>query len=163
MSAADPDANSTETLQGFTKEGLAELDTQFHKLVDDGKLANVVTLIARNGEIVHRDAYGVQDVSAPSPTPVKATSIYRIASMLKPLISATMMMLWEEELWTLDDPVSKFIPEFKGLKVKVEREDGEAEVVPQEKPMSMMQLMSHTAGFAGRGEYDADNLRKGDL
>lgn len=164
MSANDPDANSAETIQGFSKEGLAEFDVQFHKLVDDGKLANVVTLIARHGEIVHCDAYGVKDVSAPSPTPVKTDSIYRIASMLKPIMGAAMMMLWEEDKWTLEDPVSKFIPEFAELKVKIERDDGETELVPQATPMKMKHLMSHTAGFRGRGEYTGvHDLRQGDL
>jgi CubicO group peptidase (beta-lactamase class C family) len=164
MSANDPDANSAETIQGFSKEGLAEFDVQFHKLVDDGKLANVVTLIARHGEIVHCDAYGVKDVSAPSPTPVKTDSIYRIASMLKPIMGAAMMMLWEEDKWALEDPVSKFIPEFAELKVKIERDDGETELVPQATPMKMKHLMSHTAGFRGRGEYTGvHDLRQGDL
>lgn len=163
MSATDSDANSNETLQGFTKEGLADLDTQFHKMVDQGTLANVVTLIARNGKIVHHDAYGVQDVSSPTAIPVKRTSIYRIASMLKPLIGTTMMMLWEEGLWALDDHVSKFIPEFRELKVKIEREDGKIEFVSQDTPMTMRQLMSHTAGFAEWKDYEANNLKKGDL
>jgi CubicO group peptidase (beta-lactamase class C family) len=164
MSANDPDANSAETIQGFSKEGLAELDVQFHKLVDDGKLANVVTLIARHGEIVHCDAYGVKNVSAPSPTPVKTDSIYRIASMLKPIMGAAMMMLWDEGKWALEDPVSRFIPEFAELKVKIERDDGETELVPQATPMKMKHLMSHTAGFRGRGEYTGvHDLKKGDL
>ncbi|KAH8661670.1 beta-lactamase/transpeptidase-like protein [Tricladium varicosporioides] len=163
MSTSGPLESSDSSLQGFTKDGLAELNSQFHKLVDDGKLANIVTLIARHGEIVHRDAYGVHDVSTAVPVPVKTTSIYRIASMLKPIMAAAMMMLWEEGLWTLEDPVSKFIPEFSDLKVKVENEGGEVELVDQDTPMTMKQLMSHTAGFVGRGEYDANLLRKGDL
>ncbi|CZR63189.1 uncharacterized protein PAC_13085 [Phialocephala subalpina] len=163
MSTSDPLESSDGSLQGFTKDGLAEFDTQFHKLVDEGKLANVVTLIARHGEIVHRDAYGVHDVSAAIPVPIKTTSIYRIASMLKPIMAAAMMMLWEEGLWALEDPVCKFIPEFSDLKVKVENEGGEVELVDQDTPMTMKQLMSHTAGFVGRGEYDANHMRKGDL
>lgn len=163
MSTSDLLESSDGLLQGFTNDGLSEFDTQFHKLVDDGKLANVVTLIARHGEIVHRDAYGVHDVSAAVPVPVKTTSIYRIASMLKPIMAAAMMMLWEEGVWALEDPVSKFIPEFSDLKVKVENEGEEIKLVNQDTPMTMKQLMSHTAGFVGRGEYDANYMRKGDL
>jgi len=66
-------------------------------------------------------------------------------------------MLWEEGKWALEDPVSKFIPEFEGLKVK--QEDGE--LVPQASPMTMKQLMSHSAGFGQRSEYP--DLRTGDL
>ncbi|PMD22518.1 beta-lactamase/transpeptidase-like protein [Hyaloscypha hepaticicola] len=149
---------STDNLQGFSKEGLAELDARFHALIDEGQQANVVNLIARHGQIVHCDAYGVQDVSATPPVPVKTDSIYRIASMTKPLTSAVAMMLWEEGKWALEDPVSKFIPEFEGLKVKQEN----GELVAQASPMTMKQLMSHTAGFAGRTEYPAE-LRAGDL
>ena len=163
MSTSDPLESSDGSLQGFTKDGLAEFDTQLHKLVDDGKLANIVTLIARHGEVVHRDAYGVHDVSATIPVPVKTTSIYRIASMLKPIMAAAMMMLWEEGRWALEDPVSKFIPQFSDLKVKVENEGGEVKLVDQDTPMTMKQLMSHTAGFPGREEYDAYHMRKGDL
>jgi CubicO group peptidase (beta-lactamase class C family) len=70
-----------------------------------------------------------------------------------------MMMLWEEDKWALDDVVSKFVPEFEGLKVK--QEDGE--LVPQETPMTMRHLMSHSAGFGSRGEYADIELRGGTL
>jgi CubicO group peptidase (beta-lactamase class C family) len=82
----------------------------------------VVTLIARHGEIVNLDAYGVLDVSAPVPVPARTDSIFRIASMTKPITGAAMMMLWEEGKWALDDPVAKHIPQFAGLKVR--RKDG---------------------------------------
>ena len=163
MSAPDPDAKTTNPPQESTQADFADLDAQFHKLVDDGKLANVVTLVARHGKVLHRDAYGLQSVSATDPVPVKTTSIYRIASMLKPLIGTAMMLLWEEGLWTLDDPVSKFIPSFATLKVRVKKDDGEFELVDQETPMNMRQLMSHTAGFISRDECAKHDLRKGDL
>src|SRR5271165_6975378 len=91
-------------IQGFTRDGLAAFNRQFHALVDEHKLANVVTLIARHGEIVNLDSYGVLDVSAEAPAPVRADSIFRIASMTKPITGAAMMMLWEEGKWALDDP-----------------------------------------------------------
>ena len=150
-------STDTDTIQGFTKDGLAEFNAQFHALVDDGKLANVVTLIARHGEIVNYDAYGVLNISATPPVPVKTDSIFRIASMAKPLTAAAMMMLWEHGKWALEDPVSKFIPEFEDLKVK--QEDGK--LVEQASPMTMKQLMSHSTGFGARWEYDG--LRTGDL
>ena len=157
MSATDSVANHTDTIQGFSKESLAEFNTRFHALVDDGKLANVVTLIARHGEIVNCDAYGVLDVSATPPVPAQTDSIFRIASMTKPITAAAMMMLWEEGKWALEDPVFKFIPEFEDLKVR--RDDGE--LVPQASPMTMKQLMSHSAGFGARSDYP--DLRGGTL
>jgi CubicO group peptidase (beta-lactamase class C family) len=147
------------TLQGFTSEGLAAFNAGFHQLVDDRKLANVVTLIARHGEIVNLDAYGVLDASEDPARPVQADSIFRIASMTKPITGAAMMMLWEEGKWRLDDPVAKHIPEFEGLLVR--RKDGGP--VPQASPMTMAQLMSHSAGFGRAQDYADVNLREGDL
>jgi CubicO group peptidase (beta-lactamase class C family) len=144
-------------LRGFTAEGLAAFNAQFHKLVDDRKLANVVTLIARHGQVVNLDAYGVLDVSAP--TPCQTDSIFRIASMTKPITGAAMMMLWEEGKWGLEDPVAKHISEFEGLKVK--QKDGS--LADQARPMTMAQLMSHSAGFGRALEYADANLRGGDL
>jgi CubicO group peptidase (beta-lactamase class C family) len=150
----------TDRTQIFTNEDIADLNAKFHELVDDGKLANVVTLVAHRGKIVNCDAYGVHDVSASPSIPVTTDSIFRIASMTKPITSAAMMMLWEEDKWALEDPVSRFVPEFEGLKVKRE-EDGE--LVPQETPMTMRQLMSHSAGLGGRNEYDDLDVRGGTL
>jgi len=146
-------------LQGFTEAGLAAFNAEFHRLVDDKKLANVVTLVARHGEIVNLDAYGAMDASDPARGPVKADSIFRIASMTKPITGAAMMMLWEEGKWRLDDRLEDHIPEFKGLKVKTK----DRGLVEQETPMTMAQIMSHTAGFGRAGEYGDVNLRGGDL
>jgi CubicO group peptidase (beta-lactamase class C family) len=152
-------APAAASRQGFTAEGLKAFNDQFHRLVDEKKLANVVTLIARHGEIVNLDAYGVLDVSADPPVPCQTDSIFRIASMTKPITGAAMMMLWEEGKWALDDPVAKHIPEFEGLKVR--RKDGDP--IAQASPMTMAQLMSHSAGFGRAGEYEGVNLREGDL
>ena len=134
--ADDQAAVVTDTLQGFTKSGLAAFNAGFHKLVDDRKLANVVTLVARHGEIVNLDAYGVLDTSETPARPVKTDSIFRIASMTKPITGAAMMMLWEEGKWALDEPVAKHIPEFEGLLV---RRKGGAPVA-QDTPMTMAQV-----------------------
>ncbi len=150
-------ATHAANLRGFTAEGLAAFNAGFHQLVDDKKLANVVTLVARHGEIVNLDAYGVLDVSDPKPAQVD--SIFRIASMTKPITGAAMMMLWEEGRWKLDDPVAKHIPAFEGLLVR--RKDGGP--VAQTRPMTMAQLMSHTAGFGRAGDYPEGALRAGDL
>src|ERR1700722_12213345 len=142
---------------GFSASGLAALNQQMHTLVDDRQLAGVVTLVARHGEVVNFDAYGTLDVSAPSP--VQKDSIFRIASMTKPITGAAMMMLWEEGKWALDDELATHIPEFAGLKVKAK--DGS--LVEQTTPMTMRQIMSHSAGFGRAGDYQGVNLRSGDL
>ncbi|MDP2227807.1 MAG: serine hydrolase domain-containing protein, partial [Moraxellaceae bacterium] len=124
---------------------------------DQKQLAGAVTLLARNGKVVHFEAYGVQDVAAGQPT--TRDTIYRIASMTKPVAGVAMMMLWEESRWSLDDPVAKHIPEFADLMVATS--EGGAE--PQFHPMTMRELMSHTAGFDVSAGYEDDGLQDGDL
>lgn len=142
---------------GFTAAGVADLNARMHALVDQQKLAGVVTLLARKGKVVNLDAYGKQDAS--SPAPMATDSIFRIASMTKPVTGVAMMQLWEQGRWKLDDPVARHIPEFAGLKVKAK--DGS--LVDQDQPMTMAQLMSHTAGFGVSSVYNDANLRETDL
>ena len=152
-----PAARHDAAASGFSAAGLAELNAQMHALVDDRKLACVVTLVARHGEIVNFDAYGKLDVAEPAP--VAKDSIFRMASMTKPVTGAAMMMLWEEGRWTMDDPVAKHIPEFADLKVKTKSGD----LVPQASAMTMRQLMSHSAGFGRAADYEGVKLYDGDL
>ena len=147
---ADDPLASPESV-GFSADGLKAFQRTMRALVDDGKLAGVTTLVARHGKVVYFDAYGVQDLATKKP--VARDTIFRLASMTKPIVGVAMMMLWEQGKWTLDDPVAKHIPEFAGLKVATP--NGE---VPQTKPMTMRQLMSHTAGFDVNAGYAKANL-----
>lgn len=142
---------------GFDSKVLASLDSQMHALVDQQKLAGVVTLIARHGKVVHFDTYGKADAS--SGAPLKSDSIFRIASMTKPIAGVAMMQLYERGKWRLDDPVAKYIPEFANLQVKTA--DGRTE--PQKSPMTMAQLMSHSAGFGVSSVYAQADLGATDL
>src|SRR5262245_49059338 len=100
---------ATPESQGFTTAGLDALTKEFRSLVDNQKRAGVTTLVARHGKVVHFDAYGKAD--AASGAPLKPDSIFRIASMTKPITGVAMMQLWEQGKWKLEDPVSKYIPE----------------------------------------------------
>ncbi len=142
---------------GFTASGVEALKTEMQALVDQKKLAGAVTLLARQGKVVHFEAYGVQDVTTGQAT--DRDTIYRIASMTKPITGVAMMILWEEGKWSLDDPVAKHIPAFADLQVAAA--DGGTE--PQAHPMTMRELMSHTAGFDVSAGYDDDGLQDGDL
>lgn len=142
---------------GLTAAGVADVNAKMHALVDSQKLAGVVTLLARHGKVVSLDAYGKQDVSGPAP--MKADSIFWIASMTKPVVGVAMMQLYERGRWKLDDPVARFIPQFAGLKVK----GSDGVLVDPTSPMTMAQLMSHTAGFGVNAVYNAANLRESDL
>ena len=141
---------------GFSADGLKAFQRTMRALVDEGKLAGVTTLVARHGKVVHFDAYGVQDLETKKP--LAKDTIFRLQSMTKPIVGVAMMMLWEQGKWTLDDPVAKHIPAFAGLKVATP--NGE---VPQIKPMTMRQLMSHTAGFDVNDGYAKAGLRDSDL
>src|ERR1700761_964342 len=143
--SAMPQADNA-TIQGFNKEGLKIMNAAMHKWVDEKKGAGVVTLLARHGQIVDHDAYGVLDISGATKEPVKKDTIFRIASMTKPFVGVGMMMLYEEGKWKLEDLVSKHIPEFANLQVKLSN----GTLVPQKTPMTMAQLMSHSAGFPGQ-------------
>lgn len=141
---------------GFSPAGVAALNAYFHGLVDQQKLAGVVTLLARKGKVASFDAYGKK--SAAAAEPMTRDAIFRIASMTKPVTGVAMMQLYEKGLWKLDDPVAKHIPEFAGLKVKTP-----AGLVDQARAMTMAELMSHTAGFGVSAVYEKAGLRETDL
>src|ERR1041385_7665536 len=76
---------------GFSADGLKTLQQTMRALVDEGKLANITTLVARHGKVVYLDAYGVQDLA--TKRPVRSDTIFRLASMTKPIVGVAMMML----------------------------------------------------------------------
>ena len=142
---------------GFSATGLKTYEQALRTLVDEQRLAGFTTLVARHGKVAAFDAYGYKDVSAR--TPMTTDTIFRIASMTKPIAGVAMMMLWEEGKWALDDPVAKHIPEFRNLQVKSE---GGAPIA-QAHPMTMRELMSHSAGFDVSAGYRDANLNDADL
>jgi CubicO group peptidase (beta-lactamase class C family) len=131
---------------GMSSQRLAALTEGMKAIVDEGKLAGVVTMVAREGKVVHFEATGKRDVAANAP--MQKDSIFRIYSMSKPITGVAMMMLLEEGKWQLNDPVVKHIPEFRGLKVYAGVDaDGKPILNDQTRPMTMRDLMAHTAGF----------------
>lgn len=142
---------------GFSTSGLDALNEQMHALVDEGKLAGVTILLARHGKVVHADTYGKANASTGAP--LNPDSIFRIASMTKPVAGVAMMQLYERGKWKLDDPVAKYIPEFANLQVK--KAGGGTE--PMKSPMTMAQIMSHSAGFGVSSVYADADLRGSDL
>lgn len=136
---------------GFSADGLKAYGQALQALVDEGRLAGVSTLVSRHGKVVMFDTFGYQDLDAKKP--LAKDTIFRIASMTKPIAGVAMMMLWEEGKWKLDDPVAKYIPEFKDLKVSAPNGP-----VPQAHPMTMRELMSHTAGFDVSRGYEEANI-----
>ena len=128
--------------QGFSSERLQRITRMTQQYVDEGKLAGVITMVARRGKIVHFEAVGHR--GADDPTPLEKDDLFRIYSMTKPITAAAAMQLYEQGQFHLSDPVSKFVPELKDLKVL----NAEGEQVPVAREMTMQQLLTHTTGLS---------------
>ena len=126
---------------GFCPERLDRLDTAMQAEIDAGHYAGISLMVARHGKLVKFERYGYQTLEGREP--MREDAIFRIASMTKPIIAAAMMTLYEEGKWQLDDPVTRFIPEFADLQVQ----QGD-KLVPLDRPMTMRHLMATCAGFA---------------
>ena len=132
--------------EGFSAEGLEKLHIAMHAAVNDKGVAGVTTMVIRHGKVVDFDAFGVQSLA--TGVPMKADTIFRIYSQSKPITGVAMMILYQEGKWKLDDPVSKYIPEFAHLKVFKGLDDkGQPILEEAKRPPTMRELMTHTAGF----------------
>ncbi|HJV42189.1 serine hydrolase domain-containing protein [Caulobacter sp.] len=139
-----PRAKPEET--GFNAERLKRLDEHMQAMVTNGQIAGGVTLLARHGRVVHAKAFGVRALGG-EPMPMDA--IFRIRSETKPVTGVAMMILYERGLWKLDDPISKYVPEFANLRIATGVDAaGQPILAPISRPPTMRELMTHTAGFA---------------
>ena len=116
--------------------GMAHMTSSIEKLIDDKEIAGAVTIVARRGKVVHFVAQGMQDIAAAKP--MAKNSLFRIYSMTKAVISVGAMILVEEGKLDLDIPAATYIPALGEMNV-----DGK----PQERPMTLRDLLRHTAGF----------------
>ncbi|MSU34895.1 MAG: class A beta-lactamase-related serine hydrolase [Pedosphaera sp.] len=134
---------------GMDAERLARIPRRMNEFVDAGKTAGAVTLVARHGEIVTFEAVGYQDLEAK--TPMRKDTIFRIASLTKPVTCAGIMALVDDGRLAVMDPVEKYLPEFKGQKVNrcstVAGPDCPA--VTPSRPINILDLMTHTSGLQG--------------
>ena len=132
---------------GFASDRLARIDPFMAREMATGRLPGASVVVLRHGKIVFTRVYGKAD--ADRGTPLAADSLFRIYSMTKPVTGVAMMILFEEGKWHFDDPVTKFIPEFKDLRVfKAVAPDGTLQTEPVSRPPTMRELITHTAGFA---------------
>lgn len=145
----------------LSTERLARFDAYFQKEIEAGRLPGVVTLIYKNGEKAHESALGHADIT--TKTPAKSDQIFYIQSMTKPIITTAFMMLYEEGHFFLTDPLSKYLPEFKDAMVAKDVKLGsEGGLEPVKSPITIAQLMSHTAGFShglGNTKVDEEVIR----
>lgn len=152
---ADPQA------AGFSEERLERYEAFLKKEIDEGRVPGAVTLVMRKGNVAHNKVFGYSDLE--SKEPIRSDQLFYIQSMTKPIVSVAFMMLYEEGHFALIDPVSKYLPDFKNLKVAKDVEQGAAgETEPVEKEVTIAQLLSHTAGFShglGGSKLDQDIIR----
>ena len=128
---------------GMSSERLEHLDAVMQRYIDANMLAGSVSLIARQGKVVHLKAQGDRYIEGNEP--MKDDAIFVIMSMTKPIVSTALMMLFEEGYFLLDDPISKYLPEFSEKMVLIETGDG-VQRVPANRPITFRHVLSHTAG-----------------
>lgn len=140
---------------GMSDERLQRIDEMCEAHVKDGKLPGMVALVARNGRIIYHKAFGMAD--SPAAKPMTKDAIFRIASQSKAITSTAVMMLWEEGKFRLDDPISKYIPEFKNPQVlrSFRYRDTSYNAVPAKREITIRHLLTHTSGI-GYGVIDGD-------
>lgn len=140
---------------GMSRERLARIDSLCEAAVRDNRIPGAVALVARHGVIVHLKAYGLADPQAGRP--MQVDTIFRIASQSKAITSTAVMMLWEEGRFQLDDPISRWIPEFRDVAVlkAYEEATGTYTTEPANKPITIRHLLTHTSGL-GYGVIDGD-------
>jgi len=144
---------------GISSQRLARIDQTLNEYVSKGYIPGAVALIVRNGKIVYEKSFGFSDIENKSP--LKSDNIFRIASQSKAITSLAVMMLWEEGKFTLDEPISKYIPEFKNPKVLVwfNEKDSSYSAQPAKSEITIRQLLTHSSGISyasiGTKEFNA--------
>lgn len=147
--AAQPMATATPEEVGMSTERLRRVDDFIERLQRERKLVGAVTLIARRGKVVSLKAHGLADLEARRA--MRTDDLFHLQSMTKPIATVVVLQLMEEGRLRLSDPVAKFLPEFADMKVAVARPDGSGrfDLVPASRPITILDLLTHRAGFTG--------------
>ncbi len=150
---------------GLSSERLERISTVVQRDIDNKRIAGAVTLVVRHGKVAFFKAQGMADREAGKAMPTDA--MFRICSMSKPITTVAAMMLYEEGKFLLEDPVSKYLPEFKNMKVLVKPAEGERYTIPATKEITIRDLMRHTSGMTYNWNvdlgtaYEAANVASG--
>jgi len=151
---------------GMSTERLARIDSLLQRYVTSGQIVNAVTLVIRDGKVVHQGVHGNLDPNAQ--TPMRADALFRLASESKPITAVAVLTLVEDGLVRLSDPVSRFIPEFRDARVAVSKPGQpafiplppggqltgprpEADYVPASREVTVRDLLTHTSGLGSGG------------
>ncbi len=148
------------TKPGFTAQRLNRIDTFINSYIKQGWCNGATAVIVQDGKMIYQKAFGFADME--SKTAMQNNSIFRIASMTKPVVSVAAMMLYEEGKFLLDDPLSKFIPAFKDVKVidKYNAADTSYTTVPAKQEITIRHLLTQTSGigYAQIGSPEANAI-----
>jgi CubicO group peptidase (beta-lactamase class C family) len=159
LKKSPPLTEATPQSVGISPDRLKKLDAMLEESMKNDENPGLVALISRNGKIIYHTAKGNAD--ATSGKDMTRDAIFRIASQTKAITSTAVMMLWEEGKFRLDDPISKFIPEFKNPRVLQNFRYGDTTftAVPANKEITIRHLLTHTSGL-GYGVIDGDERMK---
>lgn len=130
---------------GLSSEGLERIAPAMQQYIDKNKLPGIITVVARGGKVVHFQTVGMMDVDAKQP--LRRDAILRFYSMTKPVTSVAVMMHYDKGKFRLDDPVSGYIPELKGLKVYGTDDEGNVQLHKPQREMTIRDLLRHTSGL----------------
>ena len=150
---AEPLPSATPIRAGMSAERLERMSEFFRSEVEKNTAAGYVLLVARHGKLVYSSAIGMRDRE--QALPMTLDTRFRIMSMTKPVTSVAVLMLCEQGLLQLDDPVSRYLPEFADARVFTRKgERGELETGPAKQPITIRHLLTHTSGLGYGPLYD---------
>lgn len=142
-----------DEIAGMSRERLGRIATVMTEQVEKGVFPGAVTFVARRGAIVHHEARGFRD--AAKSQPMTKDSLFRLASMTKPIVTVAAMMLVERGAMKLNDPIATWLPELKDMKVETPTGD-----VTVNRPIMVHDLMRHTAGFVYGGSTKSARIKQ---
>lgn len=160
--AANGEPNERGDVQGMSMERLARIAPVMKAQIDNGVFPGAVTMVARRGQLLHFEAHGFLDAAKSKPMPKDA--LFRLASMTKPIVSVAAVMMIERGDMKLHDPVSRWLPELKDVKVETRKIDKDGketiEDVALVRPILVHDVLRHTAGFVYGGAAKSPRIKE---
>lgn len=153
IAAAVTTAFAEDEIQGLSRERLARIAPAVRAQIDEKLIPGAVTLVARQGEVAHFETHGFLDEARTKP--MRKDALFRLASMTKPIVTVAAMMLVEQGRMSLNDPITKWLPELENLKV-----DSPTGDVALARPIWVQDLMRHTAGFTYSDRTTSPRLKR---
>ena len=152
-----PQSEMSPSQSGFSESGIEKLDQAMREIVKNQDVAGMVWMLAKDAKVATLESAGFARLD--DQIPMRKDTLFRIYSMTKPVTGVALMILHEQGLWKFDDPVSKFIPEFKDLLVMESFDEKKTSLVPMNREPTMRELLNHSAGFGYglRGDDPVNN------